>query len=85
VGTIDKVWIKVECGACGVREIATALDKGSGWSGSAWERLGEFSHFDVEVDGGGAKEPTVVSAKCKGCGETAAVEAAYGMKRPDGF
>ncbi len=85
MGVIDKLWIKVVCKGCGTSETSSALDKGSGWSGSNWCVPGPFTQFNVVCEGGGSKEPTAVSAKCKVCGSDASVEEAYGFARPSGF
>ena len=85
MGVIDKLWIKVMCKGCGISETSSALDKGSGWSGSNWRDPTAFTQFDVVCEGGGQREPTVISAKCKACGSDASVDEAYGFGRPNGF
>ena len=85
MGTIDKLWVKLTCETCGATETASALDKGSMWSGSHWLGLGGFSLFEVHTSGGGLKEPEVTTASCKKCRAPAGVEQAYGSRRPEGF
>ena len=33
MGTIDKLWVKLSCGSCGLSETNSVSDKGSGWGG----------------------------------------------------
>jgi hypothetical protein len=85
MGVIEKLWIKLTCNGCGATETSSALDKGSGWSGSQWGSLGSFTLFDVICEGGGKNEPNIVSAKCKACSSDASVKTAYGFGRPSDF
>lgn len=85
MGTIDKLWVKLTCDKCGVSEVATASDKGSGWGGSHWNDLGGFVKFDAVITGGGNTDPDVTSAKCKSCGHVAKIDEEYGFGRPAGF
>jgi len=85
MGTIDKLWVKLTCKNCGVSEISSASDKGSGWNGSSWNNLGSIRNFDAVITGGGKEEPDVVSAKCKNCGHVAIVESDYGFSKPASF
>lgn len=85
MGSIDKRWVKLGCETCETLEVGSALDKGSGWSGSHWRTFGPFEKFEAQTSGGGKKDPDVISATCKACGRAASIETAYGFSRPDGF
>lgn len=77
MGIIDKLSITLTCNGCGTAEESSVLDTGSRWGGSHWSRPGPFMQFDVICKGGGKDEPTVDSAKCKACGNTASVKMTY--------
>jgi len=85
MGSIDRMWVKVSCEDCGVSQTNSSTDKGSGWSGSHWNDLGDFSDFDVTVSGSGKSEPTVSAGTCKKCGGEATIKKAYGFNKPGNF
>lgn len=78
MGVIDSIVYMLQCQKCRTKESVKILDKGSGWSGSSWQYEANFSKFDTQWTGGGQKEPELVSATCKKCGQPAAVESGYG-------
>lgn len=85
MGTIDKLWVKLTCPSCGATETLAAVDRGSGYGGSAWGDLGPYESFEVTESAGDKQVPQVTSATCNACGATATVEREYGHNRPRGF
>jgi hypothetical protein len=77
MGVIDKIFVKLTCDNCKIEEINTALDTGSGWGGSHWDELSNFSEFDAVITGGGREDPRVKTAACKKCGQAARIEVNY--------
>lgn len=74
---IDQTHFIFTCPKCGQTEGVLLLDKGSNYSGSCWQFGKECKLFDVEWSGGREKEPEVVKAVCKNCGEIAEVDQRY--------
>lgn len=74
MGVIDSTCHTLKCEICGISESAKVLDKGSTWSGSSWQDGASLENFNTDWSGGGQKEPTLISAICKKCGNTATVK-----------
>jgi hypothetical protein len=70
LGTIDKTLHTLTCVNCNITESATVSDKSSGWGGSDWRDSASFSKFSTSWEGGGRKEPSIISSSCNQCGET---------------
>jgi len=75
VGIIDSATITLSCPQCGLTESSRIVDKGSGWSGSSWQRP-SFDRFEVTVTGGDEDEPKVVGV-CTQCKVAAEVSKRY--------
>ncbi len=67
MGIIDKKNYTLTCKNCNEMESSFILDKGSSWNGSSWDSKATYSKFDTYWDGGGIKEPELLSATCKKC------------------
>ena len=72
MGTIDSVTVILTCSSCGVTESSRALDEGSGWKGSSWQRP-SFAQFEVSVTGLD-RAHFDIEATCPRCDLPAAVD-----------
>ena len=77
MGAIDKTIHKLDCMICNITEEQSILEKGSGW-GSSWNEGPVFSNFVVSWSKGGAKEPILLTAKCRACDKDALHQQRYG-------
>ena len=85
MGTIDTLWFKVTCGECQASESVNVRDKGSGWSGSSWNEVGQLEKFRVSATGGGKLTPKIESATCNACGSEAEVASQFGSNKPNDY
>jgi hypothetical protein len=73
MGIYDDTSETLECPNCTTTETLIARDYGNHWSGSYWHMFGKSLKFEIETTGGEKVMPSIVSAKCKGCGTVVSV------------
>jgi hypothetical protein len=74
MGVIDKTTYILNCPICNEDEVGSILDKGSNWSGSHWQSSADFKKFKTSWSGGGITEPSLISATCTSCGQSAGIK-----------
>ena len=79
MGVIDRCTYTLRCNQCNVTESGSAVDSGSGWSGSSWSSGPSYQNFETKWEGSGKTEPDLVSAACKTCGQAPVVTSKYSM------
>ncbi len=74
MGVLDVNKDKLTCLECRISETLTAVEKGSCYGSSGWGGFNQSEHFEITSINESGIGPRIGSAKCKTCGNNAAIE-----------